>query len=196
MKSPRPDEPAQLSEQDLATAMAAGQTEALAALYDRYAGIAYAVAVRVLGDAGRAEDVVQEAFLKVWHSSANFDARRGSLRTWILAVTRNRAIDHLRGRAGRERQEIALPATAVAGGHGSDPWLEVEIGLERQAVKDALASLPADQRQVIELCYFGGYTQREVAQLTRVPLSTVKGRTRLALEKLHSYLIGRGVPNA
>ncbi len=172
--------------------MAAGSQVALADLYDRYSGLAYGIALRVLGDPGRAEDAVQEAFLNVWNRAQTFDPERGSLRTWLLTAVRNRSIDYLRGRGGRERQEVELQP-GVAPSPRGDPWREVSLSLEREAVREALASLPPEQRQAIELAYFGGYSQREIASITRVPVGTVKGRTRLALEKLSSYLRGRGL---
>lgn len=173
--------------------MAAGSQVALADLYDRYAGLAYGIAIRVLGDPGRAEDAVQEAFLNVWNRAQTFDPERGSLRTWLLTAVRNRSIDYLRGRGGHERRELELQPALASSGQRGDPWREVSLSLEREAVREALASLPPEQRQAIELAYFGGYTQTEIAGLTRVPVGTVKGRTRLALEKLSSYLRGRGL---
>jgi len=180
---------------ELAEALAAGQVDALAELYDRYGQLAYSVALRVLGDTGRAEDVVQDAFLKLWHSANRFDARRGSLRTWVITAVRNRSIDYLRGRSAHERQEREIPLDAEARGEGSDPWREVAAAMERAVIREALACLPAEQRQAVELAYFAGYSHREIAEMIRVPLSTVKGRMRLALEKMHSYLQGRGVPS-
>ena len=182
-----------LDDQELARGLAAGEVGALEGLYDRYGRLAYAVAYRVLGDAGRAEDVVQDCFLKLWNSRRGFDAERGSLRTWILTSVRNRSIDYTRGRAAHERREREIPATIELIGPGSDPWSEVAQRMEAEAMLEALASLPAEQRQVIELAYYGGYTQNEIAEQKQVPLSTVKGRTRLALEKLHSYLLARGM---
>ena len=179
---------------ELAGALAAGDVDALGQLYDRYGPLAYSVSVRILGDSGRAEDAVQDAFLKLWQGAARFDARRGSLRTWVITAVRNRSIDYLRGRGAHERLEREIPVDAEAEGAGSDPWREVAAALEREVIENALASLPAEQRQAIELAYFGGYSHREIAEMIRVPLSTVKGRMRLALEKLYSYLQGRGFP--
>jgi RNA polymerase sigma-70 factor (ECF subfamily) len=136
---------------------------------------------------------VQEAFLNVWNRAAAFDPARGSLRTWLLTAVRNRSIDYLRGRGAHERREQDLEPVATAVGAFSDPWHEVSLKLERDAVREALTSLPPEQRQAVELAYFGGYSQTEIADLTRVPLGTVKGRMRLALEKLSSYLRGRGL---
>ena len=180
------------SDVDLAAALAAGDVDALAQLYDRYGPLAYSVSVRILGDPGKAEDVVQDAFLKLWHSAARFDSHRGSLRTWVITAVRNRSIDYLRGRSAHERQEREIPVETEADGVGSDPWREVAATIERDVIREALASLPAEQRQTVELAYFGGYSHREIAEMIQVPLSTIKGRMRLALEKLHSYLQGRG----
>lgn len=183
------------SDEELGRALADRDISALASLYDRYGGLAYSVAFRVLGDTGLAEDVVQECFLKLWNSAAGFDAQRGSLRTWFLTLVRNRAIDKLRSRRSRAAREIDLAAVEPlpAPRRGSDPWDEVAFAAEQQAVKDALSRLPAEQKQAVELAYYAGYSQREIAEMTKVPLSTVKGRMRLALEKLHSYLEGRGL---
>ena len=149
--------------------------------------------MRILGDPGRAEDAVQDAFMNVWNHAAKFDAGRGSLRAWLLTSVRNRSIDYLRGRGAHERREEELPEETASTGEPGDPWREVALSLERAAVRDAMASLPGEQRQVIELAYFGGYTHTEISTMTRLPLGTVKGRMRLGLEKMSSYLRGRGM---
>jgi RNA polymerase sigma-70 factor (ECF subfamily) len=187
------DTSTELGDAELVTGLAAGQVEAMRELYRRYGTLAYSLAVRILGDPGQAEDVVQDAFMRVWTYAGSFDVSRGSLRTWLLTTVRNRAIDYLRGRPGRERQEVELGFELRAQGPGSDPWRDVAESLEREALRKALVSLPPDQRQVVELAYYGGHTQREIAEMVQVPLGTVKGRTRLALEKLSSYLQGRGL---
>ena len=153
------------------------------------------MAVRILGDTRLAEDIVQEAFLKLWNSASAFDADKGSLRAWLLTSVRNRAIDQFRGRGAHERRELDLESaeSVRSVGVGADPWREVAAAMGRDAVRDALARLPVEQRQAVELAFYGGYTYREIAEISRVPLSTVKGRMRLALEKLHSYLQGKGL---
>ena len=181
-----------LTDVQVAEQLAAGDVRALEVLYDRYGTLAFSVSVRVLGDPGRAEDVVQEVFLKIWTNAAHFDAGRGSLRTWLLTAVRNRSIDYLRGRGAHERSEKELPESAPAAGPGADPWREVSLSMERDAVRQAVDSLPPEQKQTVELAYFGGYSYPEIAEMIRVPLSTVKGRMRLGLEKLHSYLLGKG----
>ena len=185
------------SDSDLGRALAAADLDALALLYDRYGALAYSVAMRILGDARLAEDVVQETFLKLWNSAGAFDAEKGSLRGWVLTSARNRAIDQLRGRGAHERREVELESAESVGAAGTsaDPWREVSTAMTREAVRDALARLPLEQKQAVELAFYGGYTYREIAEISRVPLSTVKGRMRLALEKLHSYLEGKGLLN-
>lgn len=135
--------------------------------------------------------------MNVWNHATSFDAERGSLRAWLLTSVRNRAIDYLRGRGGRRRGEEELPPDVLDRSEGSeglsDPWREVALSLERGAVRDALTSLPVEQRQVIELAYFGGYSHVEISSMTHLPLGTVKGRMRLGMEKMSSYLRGRGL---
>lgn len=184
------------SDRELAVALAAGNADAVDALYLRYGRVSYSLALRILGDPGRAEDVVQEAFVRIWKRAASFDASRGSLRSWLLTIVRNRAIDYLRGTGARERDELELLVEIPAEGAGADPWREVSQGLEREAVNSAVNSLPREQRQTIELAYFGGYSQLEISRMIDVPLGTIKSRTRLALEKLCSYLQGRGLIDA
>lgn len=183
------------SDEDVGRALAAADVDALALVYDRYGAIAYSVALRILGDPGQAEDVIQETFLKLWNNAPNFDLSRGSLRAWLLTSVRNRAVDQLRGRSGQERRNVDLAGaeSLPAVGAGADPWREVSLAMEKDAVKQAIARLPVEQKQAIELAYYGGYSQSEIAEIAKVPVSTVKGRLRLALEKLHSYLEGKGL---
>jgi RNA polymerase sigma-70 factor, ECF subfamily len=190
--SPTQGELSERSDPELAAALVAGEIDAVDVLFTRYGRPAYSLAVRILGDRGRAEDVVQEAFVRVWKRASSFDAHRGSLRNWLLSVVRNCAIDQLRGSV-HQRDELELPVVLRAEGEGSNPWREVAQSLERQAVRDALLDLPREQRQAIELAYYGGYSQQEIARMVDAPLGTIKGRTRLALEKLCSYLQGRGL---
>ena len=136
----------ELDDSDLAAALGAGDQDALAELYDRYRGLAYVTAFRILRDRGRAEDVVQDAFLKLWNNAAQFVESRGSLRTWLITAVRRRAIDRLRGRAAHERQECELKPGLTASRRTSDPWCEVSDSADRAAVHEALSSLPLEQR--------------------------------------------------
>jgi RNA polymerase sigma-70 factor, ECF subfamily len=156
-------------------------------LYERYSGIAFALAYRLLGERGGAEDVVQEAFLNVWRQGATYDTRRGTVRTWLLTIVHHRAIDQMRSARSKSSADTviddAMPLPAK-----EDTWTEVVRGLDHDRVREAMAALPPEQRQVVDLAYFGGYTQSEIAQRVGIPLGTVKGRTRLALDKMRDLL--------
>jgi RNA polymerase sigma-70 factor (ECF subfamily) len=164
------------------------EPEGIEMLYDKYSGLAYTLAFRVLNDAGAAEDVVQEAFLSIWRRASTYRSDRGSLRTWVCSIVHHRALDRLRGRSGRARQDVALEHAPVEATSVSDTWDRVAEELQRDEVRVALGNLSMEQRETIELAYFGGYSQTEISDLMRVPLGTVKGRTRLALRKLRGVL--------
>jgi RNA polymerase sigma-70 factor, ECF subfamily len=168
--------------------LARAEPEGIEMLYDRYSALAYTLAFRVLNDAGAAEDVVQEAFLSVWRRASTYRSDRGSLRTWVCSIVHHRALDRLRGRAGRSRQDLALEHAPIAVTSVSDTWDQVVEVLEREQLKTALSELSMEQRETIELAYYGGYSQTEISDLMQVPLGTVKGRTRLALRKLRGLL--------
>lgn len=156
-------------------------------LYDRYGGIAFALAYRLLGERGSAEDVVQEAFLNVWRQATTYDTRRGTVRTWLLTIVHHRAIDQMRSVRSKMGADTviddAMPLPAK-----EDTWTEVVQGLEHERVRQAMATLPPEQRQVVDLAYYGGFTHSEIAQRVGIPLGTVKGRMRLALDKLRDLL--------
>ncbi|MFN8514968.1 MAG: sigma-70 family RNA polymerase sigma factor [Chloroflexia bacterium] len=163
--------------------------EAIAALYDRYGRLAFGLAYRVVGERNAAEDVVQEAFLSIWRRAGSFETTRGSVRTWVLSIVHHRAIDRLRGTAGRTRQDAPIDdferVLAI-----DDPWREVSQVIQRESLQKAIATLPDAQRQAVELAYFDGYTQQEIATRMEVPVGTVKGRLRLAMQRLRSLLAG------
>jgi len=166
-----------------------GDREALGELYDRYASVAMATALRVVSDRQLAEDVVHDAFLAVWRKIDRFDATRGSLRAWLLTVVRNRAIDHVR--ADRRSLDIdELDEQSLLRSGTNPTW---ELAVERLAaarLRAAMGSLPTEQREAVELAYFGGRTYREIAVLTGVPQGTANGRLRLALARLRESLAG------
>ena len=177
-------------EAELMQQVAAGEIGGLEALYDRYHAVAYALALRITAETGLAEDVVQDSFLGVWRNAARYAEFKGSVRGWLLAIVRHRAIDALRRRragvALGDDADAALPiALAIP-----DPWPEVAGRLEAEQVRRALTSLPPAQREVIELAYFEGLTQREIADRTNAPLGTVKSRMRLGLLGLREQLGG------
>ena len=153
---------------------------ALDLLYERHRSMAFALAVRITGDAALAEDVVQEAFLGVWRNASRYAADRATPRTWLLAIVHHRAIDAVR----RRRPTAELPdrdAPPSASLLVPDTWVEVAARLDRAAILVALATLPDVQREAIELAYFAGLTQQEIAVRTNAPLGTVKSRVRLGL---------------
>ncbi len=162
---------------DLATvtAMKSGDQSAMAALYDRYSSIVYAVALRVLGDTGAAEDVLQEVFLQLWRNPGAFDAARGSLGAWLAVITRNRAIDTLRRR--RPETDIEDVIVSVA------PDLAGEADRLRAAekVRGVLGTMPSSQRSALEMAYFEGLSHSEIASKTGEPLGTIKTRIRAGL---------------
>ncbi|MCC6629314.1 MAG: sigma-70 family RNA polymerase sigma factor [Chloroflexi bacterium] len=161
---------------------------ALEEFYDRYSRLAYGLAYRILGDATAAEDVVQEAFVNVWRQAPSYDPRRGAVRTWLLSIVHHRAIDVVRSRANRQfdvQIDLVEQRLSVA-----DTWQTVAGNVEREAIRRAVAALPAEQQRTIELAYFGGYSQPEIAAAMGVPLSTVKGRIRMAMHKLRALLQG------
>jgi len=179
--------PAHVDDAGLAERMRSGDREALGAFYDLYAPQAFAVAVRILGDQFAAEDVVHDAFVAVWQRMDRFDADRGSLRAWLLTIVRNRAIDRLRGRRPsipvETADEQSLLRTSV------NPTWELTLErISRVELRGVLATLPTEQREAIELAYFGGRTYREIAEMTGVPEGTASGRLRLGLAKLRKGL--------
>jgi RNA polymerase sigma-70 factor (ECF subfamily) len=175
-------------EDDDAAVLAAigrGERASLRILYDRLSGLTLAVALRILGSRSEAEEVVQDAFMDVWTRATRYDPSRGSARTWVLSIARNRAIDRLRSRGVAARAVDGARAQAeVAPSPGATP---LETAVERQArerIQAALLELPPEQRQVLELGYFEGFSQSEIADQLREPLGTVKSRVRAALDKL------------
>ena len=160
--------------------IADGELSALEDLYDRYKTMAYSIAYRITNDATLAEDVVQDAFLGAWRNAARYVEGRGSVKTWLLSIVHHRAIDAIRRRRPTSELpdlETALPAALTL----PDVWAEVSAGLDAATVRSALAALSDVQREALELAYFGGLTQGEIAERTGTPLGTVKSRMRLGL---------------
>ena len=165
-----------------------GDTRAFEAIFDRHAAVAFSLAFRMCGRRPVAEEIVQEAFMSLWRSTARYDPTRGSVRSWVLRVVHNRAIDAFRRELASashdvpdDRMSEVLPAR-----ERTDE--EVERRAEARLVRTALDELPRDQRQVIELAYFGGFSHAQIAAALGVPAGTVKGRMRLGLSKLRIAL--------
>jgi RNA polymerase sigma-70 factor, ECF subfamily len=176
------------ADEDLMLLVRRGDADAFQVVYERHATAAFSLAYRMVGARSAAEDVVQEAFLALWRSGGRYDRARGSVRSWILGIVHNRAIDALRRHAVHERRRAYDETAAERLDAGDRTDVEAVRRGEADQVRGALEGLPADQRRVIELAYFSGYTHTEIAEMLAMPLGTVKGRMRLGLEKLRTRL--------
>ncbi len=174
----------QLTDEDVLARVARADEGALAELYDRFGRVAYGLAYRILRDAALAEDAVQDAFLAVWRTAVSFDSNRGRASTWVLTLVHRRAVDVVR-REDRRRGQPLDNAPAAAG-EATDETAAVRE--QRRNVQAALARLPAEQREALELAYYGGLSQSELAERLGVPLGTVKSRMFAALAKLRDLL--------
>lgn len=161
-----------------------GEVRAFEVIFDRHAGVAFSLAYRMCGRRPMAEDIVQEAFLSLWRTGARYDPGRGSVRSWVLGAVHNRAIDAFRREAVKDRRVMSDMGLAerLAAHELTDS--EVERRDDARQLRRALEELPANQRQVIELAYFGGFTHAQIAELLHLPAGTVKGRMRLGLAKM------------
>lgn len=174
--------------------IAAGDEHALGALYDRWSPLVFSLCVHVLGDEDEAEEAVEETFWQAWRQAARYDTTRGAVSTWLTTIARSRALDRLR--AKRRRQEDAMSdlsqtkraAVEETARRGDDPANGAEVSERRGLVRQALLALPPEQREVLELAYFRGLSQTEIAEHTGQPLGTIKTRVRLAMEKLRDRL--------
>jgi RNA polymerase sigma-70 factor, ECF subfamily len=177
-----------LADEDLMVLVGGGDPRAFAALYDRYFRLAYSVAYKLIREKWAAEDLTQEAFLKVWRSAESYRPGRGSVKTWILSVVRNQNIDRLRIRASRRRMREKIEASAASAPRyePSEAFAKVWHHARLGRLREALEALPYSQRQVLELAHFSGLTHTEIAERLGLPPGTVKGRIRLGLEKLRN----------
>jgi RNA polymerase sigma factor (sigma-70 family) len=181
-----------LSDEALLALVSRGDDAALGQLYDRYGRIAYGLALRIVRDRALAEDAVQEGFLAVWRSAGTFRAEHGKPSTWILTLVHRRAVDLVR----REERRRADPIDEVAqhdpaGSEATDE--EAWLRAQRQVVQEALRKLPPDQREAIELAYYGGFTQSELAERLGQPLGTIKSRMFAGLRRLRELLAEAGL---
>jgi RNA polymerase sigma-70 factor (ECF subfamily) len=178
-----------LADEDLMHLVQTGRPDAFEAIYDRHGGVAFSLAYRMAGRRALAEDIVQEAFLSVWRSRERFQRERGSVRSWLLGIVHNRAVDGLRRTTHHERRIGGDDEVAERREAPERTELEAVRRDEARSVRAALEELPADQTKVIELAYYGGYTHTEIAGMLEEPVGTVKGRMRLGLEKMRRQLV-------
>jgi RNA polymerase sigma-70 factor (ECF subfamily) len=177
-----------LADEDLIALAQGGEVRAFEVVFDRHADAAFSLAYRMCGRRALAEDIVQEAFLSLWRSGVRYDRARGSVRSWVLSVVHNRAIDAFRREGTRDRRDVHDEGLAERVPSPELVEVEVERRDDAQQVRTALEELPTEQRQVIELAYFGGFTHTEIADMLDLPPGTVKGRMRLGLSKLRLAL--------
>ncbi|MFN8481660.1 MAG: sigma-70 family RNA polymerase sigma factor [Anaerolineae bacterium] len=170
-----------LSDEELVARCARGEREALAALYDRYATLVFSLVSRMLGGGMTAEEVTQDSFVLLWRRADQFSPERGRVLSWLMTIARNRAIDELRRRQAAPEQVELVDAAA------GYPGME-ELSLQRMQMRRALAQLPEAQREALELAYYGGMTQQEVAEHLGLPLGTIKTRMRMGLQRLRDVL--------
>jgi RNA polymerase sigma-70 factor (ECF subfamily) len=193
MRDVSPDETGYsgLDDEELMQRLAYRDLVAFRALYDRYGNLVYSAALRVVRDPQIAEDMVQEIFLRIWRKPESYVAQRGRFVTWLTSVTRNRAVDEVRSRGRRFRHETASPEEQereLPASEQDDPALTAELSDQRRLILAALKQIPSEQREIIELAYFVGLTQQEIADLLSQPLGTVKTRIRLGMQKLRAAL--------
>jgi len=180
----------ELEDGALVRAMAAGDERALGTLYDKWHAVVHGVVARVLRQPDDVEDVVEETFWQAWRQASRFDPTRGAVQTWLLTIARSRALDRVRSLRRRREEPLegddGEAVTQVAA--PSDPGLDAEASERRRIVTAALSELPTEQRETLELGYYGGLSQSEIAERTGQPLGTVKTRMRLAMQKLRGQL--------
>jgi RNA polymerase sigma-70 factor (ECF subfamily) len=185
----RKEKAERLADEELMPLIGEKDPEAFEVFYDRHGGVAYSLAYRIVGEQAAAEDVTPEAFISIWKSGARFDRARGSVRSWMLSIVRNRAIDALRSRAGKA-PKLSFDDDAILEQRPAEELTDDEAMRRETAteLRGALGELPGEQSKVIELAYFGGFSQSEISRMLGVPLGTVKGRMRLGLEKIRGEL--------
>ncbi len=186
----------ELEDAALTEMVAEGSTQALEVLYNRYGRVILAFATRMLGDRQSGEELVQEVFVKAWRQGKSYSPARGSYITWLLSITHNLAIDEIRKRNRRpQRAGSADPVQMMANVKDETAWVELSTELQelRSVMRQALKTLPHHQREAVELAFYQGLTQREVAEVLGEPLGTVKTRIRLGMKKLREHLEEKGV---
>ena len=183
----------ELADEDLMQLIRKGDSRAFGIVYERHASASFSLAYRMTGNRIAAEDVVQEAFLSLWRSNARYDRSRGSVRTWVLGIVHNRAIDALRRSVVHDRRRASDEGIEERFEAKERTDVEVARRDEAETVRSAIGTLPMEQSQVIELAYFGGFTHTEIAEMLETPVGTIKGRMRLGLKKMRDQLSGGAV---
>ncbi len=180
----------QLSDETLISLIAHAQENALGELYDRYSRLVYSVALGILGEPDRAEDVTQEVFERVWEKAQTYSPAEGKVVNWLASIARHRAIDLYRhARSHRETMEISWQeAESIALTDGNNTEWEAYLEERQEVIRRAVAKLPEDQRQALGMAFFLGYSHQEIADILHEPLGTVKTRIRLAMQKLRAVL--------
>jgi RNA polymerase sigma-70 factor (ECF subfamily) len=181
-------DPQTLADEDLMQLAVEGDSKAFEVVFDRHVDAAFSLAYRMCGRRTMAEDVVQDAFMSLWRSGGRYDRTRGSVRSWVLSVVHNRAIDAFRRETVRTSRDVRDEGVTERIAASERTEAEVERRDEARHVRSALGELPADQRQVIELAYFGGFSHSQIAEMLKLPAGTVKGRMRLGLTKMRVAL--------
>ena len=177
-----------LADEEVMQLVQDGNPRAFELLYDRHGGAAFSLSYRMVGNRVTAEDVTQEAFLSIWRSRLRYDQTRGSVRTWVLGIVHNRAVDALRRNVVHDRRRETMEG--VEERHEARERTDVEVARREEArtIRTALDTLPDEQSKTIELAYFGGYSHSQIADLLSEPVGTVKGRMRLGLDKMRRQL--------
>jgi RNA polymerase sigma-70 factor (ECF subfamily) len=179
-----------VADEDLMHRVRAGDARAFGVIFDRHGGAAFSLAYRMCGRQAMAEDIVQDAFLSMWRDGGRYDARRGSVRSWVLGAVHHKAIDSFRHETATAGRDVIDEPAAERVPARERTDLETEKRDDAWHVRGALKSLPAEQRRVIELAYFGGFTHTQIADMLALPAGTVKGRIRLGLTRMRLSLGG------
>ncbi len=185
----------ELTDEELISAICKGEEYAIEILYERYHRYAYSLAYRILHDPQAAEDIVQDAFLSIWRKASSYQVQHGSVHSWIQAIVHHRAIDKVRAAAHRDQQWTPLITDNEQDPSSEQPdvWEQTWQGEQHRMIRSVLDQIPAEQRMVIELAYFGGYTHAEISEQCHIPMGTVKGRMRLGLQKMKILLSEQGL---
>ncbi|MBI3258350.1 MAG: sigma-70 family RNA polymerase sigma factor [Ignavibacteriae bacterium] len=178
---------------DLLLRIADRDEQAIEVLYDRYSKVLYSILVAILKSTEEAQDLLQEIFVQIWQKAPSFDISRGNVYSWMVALTRNRAIDRLRSKSFRERKQehYDYDIDLIEASCFPTPLDAVLVTERETLVRDAFGQISPDQQIVLHLAYFEGHSQSEIADLLQIPLGTVKTRTRQAMIKLHQLLLGK-----